>query len=252
VIGGADPDTAVIQTRVTSRATQNDHQPVVIELQGVERTYPGPPPVEALRPTDLTVRRGDLTAVVGPSGSGKSTLLNVLGLLDQPTAGSYRLDGIETTVLSAADRAALRGSKIGFVFQSFHLMNYRTVLDNVALAGTYNKIPRRERLERAAQAIDQVGLTSRAAFLPSTLSGGERQRVAIARALAANPAVLLADEPTGNLDTARSAEIVDLLLDTHLTGLTVLVVTHDIGLAAKLPRRIEVRDGQVTPLTANR
>jgi putative ABC transport system ATP-binding protein len=218
----------------------------VIDLSGVARTYPGPPPVPALRPTTLSIAEGDYVAVVGPSGSGKSTLLNVLGLLDTPTAGRYTLDGFDTQALSASQRAALRGSRIGFVFQSFHLIAHRTVLENVALAGTYTRTPRKRRLALAAEAIDRVGLADRASFLPSQLSGGERQRVAIARAVAARPKVLLCDEPTGNLDTARAGEIVALFEAMHADGLTIAIVTHEESLAARARRQLHVRDGFVT------
>lgn len=193
----------------------------------------------------MTIHRGDFAAIVGPSGSGKSTLLNLLGLLDRPTAGRYFLDGTDTGSLRPAQRAALRGSKIGFVFQAFHLLANRTALDNVALAGTYSKTPRKERLARAAQAIDMVGLSNRAGFLPSVMSGGERQRLAIARALAGEPAVLLCDEPTGNLDSERSEEIITLFEHMNEGGFTIVMVTHDERLAARAHRRIEVRDGHV-------
>jgi putative ABC transport system ATP-binding protein len=166
--------------------------------------------------------------------------------LDVPTAGRYVLDGHVTGELSQAQRAALRGSSIGFVFQSFHLMNYRSVLDNVALAGTYAKVPRSERLTRAAEAIELVGLGHRAGFRPSQLSGGERQRVAIARALAGRPKVLLCDEPTGNLDSRRAEEIVELFEQMNASGFTIVIVTHDESLARRAGRRIAVRDGYVS------
>ncbi len=225
----------------------HDARPVIV-LDGLERTYPGPEPVQAVRHVDLVIRRGDFAAIVGPSGSGKSTLLNVLGLLDTPTAGRYVLDGIDTGPLRPAERAALRGGRIGFVFQSFHLLPNRTALDNVALAGTYASTPRKVRLARAAEAIDMVGLSHRAGFLPSVMSGGERQRLAIARALAGRPAVLLCDEPTGNLDSERSEEIVALFERMNASGFTIVIVTHDEQLAARAGRRIEVRDGHVRDL----
>jgi putative ABC transport system ATP-binding protein len=217
----------------------------VIELEGVGLTYPGPPPVEALRDAGFAIGRGEYVAVVGPSGSGKSTLLNVLGLLDRPTSGRYVLDGVDTGRLGAAERAGLRGSRIGFVFQSFHLMTYRTVLENVALTGTYVKVPRKRRLALAGEAIRRVGLGHRAGFMPSQLSGGERQRVAIARAVAGGPMVLLCDEPTGNLDTQTAGEIVALFEEMNAAGLTVIVVTHDRSLADRAGRRLWVRDGQL-------
>ncbi|MDR0433313.1 MAG: ABC transporter ATP-binding protein [Bifidobacteriaceae bacterium] len=224
----------------------------VIELDGIERTYPGPPPVPALAATRLTIAAGDYVAVVGPSGSGKSTLLNVIGLLDVPTAGRYVLDGYDTGALNPSERAALRGTRIGFVFQSFHLMAHRTVLENVALAGTYVRLPRRRRLAQAAEAIERVGLGHRSQFLPSQLSGGERQRVAIARAIAGRPKVLLCDEPTGNLDTHRAGEIVALFEQMHTDGMTVVVVTHDESLAGRAARQLHVRDGVVTDAAASR
>ncbi|MFT3888692.1 MAG: ABC transporter ATP-binding protein [Arachnia sp.] len=227
-----------------------DPGPPVIRLEAVERTYPGAVPVHAVRSADLTVQRGEFAAIVGPSGSGKSTLLNLLGLLDSPTAGRYLLDGIDTGPLSPADRAALRGSKIGFVFQSFHLLANRTALDNVALAGTYAALPRTLRLERAAEAIELVGLSHRAEFLPAVMSGGERQRLAIARAVAGRPAVLLCDEPTGNLDTDRSEEIIALFEQMFAAGFTIVIVTHDERLAQRAHRQIEVRDGHVRDTSA--
>ncbi|TAK71320.1 MAG: ABC transporter ATP-binding protein [Actinomycetota bacterium] len=217
----------------------------VIVLEAIEKTYPRPGLVHAIRPVDLSIHHGDFAAIVGPSGSGKSTLLNLMGLLDQPTAGRYLLDGTDTGPLRPAQRAALRGSKIGFVFQSFHLLGNRTALDNVALAGVYAKTPRRERLVRATDAIAMVGLSHRANFLPSVMSGGERQRLAIARALAGRPAVLLCDEPTGNLDSERSEEVVALFEHMNAAGFTIVMVTHDEQLAARARRRIEVHDGHV-------
>ena len=220
----------------------------LIELDAVARTYAGSPPVEALRPATLSIAEGDYVAVVGPSGSGKSTLLNVLGLLDVPTAGRYWLDGFDTGVLSLRERAALRGSRIGFVFQAFHLIDHRTVLDNVALAGTYSHQSKAIRRAAAQDAIDRVGLAHRASFLPSNLSGGERQRVAIARAVASEPKVLLCDEPTGNLDSHRAGEIVGLFEAMHADGLTVVIVTHDEQLADQADRRVHVHDGNVSTI----
>ncbi|MDR3202961.1 MAG: ABC transporter ATP-binding protein [Bifidobacteriaceae bacterium] len=217
----------------------------VIDLAGVGRTYPGPPPVPALREASFAIGQGEYVAVVGPSGSGKSTLLNVLGLLDPPTAGRYLLDGRDVGELSASARAGLRGSRIGFVFQSFHLMNHRTVLENVAVAGMYTRARRGARLAAAREAIRRVGLDGRAGFEPSRLSGGERQRVAIARAVAGRPKVLLCDEPTGNLDSGRAGEIVELFEEMNAGGLTVVVVTHDESLAARAGRCLRVRDGLV-------
>jgi putative ABC transport system ATP-binding protein len=215
----------------------------VIEFRGVGLTYPGPPPVVALRPCDLSVDRGEFVAVVGPSGSGKSTFLNIAGLLDAPTRGTYLLDGIDTSTLRDADRTALRGMRIGFVFQSFHLLPQRSALENVTLALTYNGTPRRERADRARQALEQVGLSHRVDALPTRLSGGERQRVAIARALVTRPALLLCDEPTGNLDTANADSVLALLEELHANGMTVLVITHDPQVAARAKRTVTIRDG---------
>ena len=219
----------------------------VVELDGVGRSFPGPPPVHALRSVDLGIHAGEYVSIVGPSGSGKSTLLHLLGLLDQPTTGTYRLDGVDTSTLSERARAVLRGSRIGFVFQAFHLLAHRTVLDNITLATLYNGIPRRIRTERAERALEQVGLAHRVQFSPGTLSGGERQRVAIARALVARPSLLLADEPTGNLDTATADSILDLFDDLHAGGLTLAVITHDDRVSRRAQRRVGIVDGYLTP-----
>jgi putative ABC transport system ATP-binding protein len=181
--------------------------------------------------------------VMGPSGSGKSTLLHLLGLLDTPTGGSYLLDGLDTAALSDKDRSALRGARIGVVFQSFHLLGYRTALENVALAQLYNRTPRGARLRAAADALDAVGLRHRADALPTTLSGGECQRVAIARALVNQPALVLCDEPTGNLDSANAAALMDLLDQLNAAGYTIAVITHDPAVAAHASRTITISDG---------
>ncbi|MHC0432431.1 ABC transporter ATP-binding protein [Streptomyces sp. O3] len=215
----------------------------VIEFRGTGLTYPGPPPVAALKPCDLAIAQGEFVAVVGPSGSGKSTFLNIAGLLDAPTGGTYLLDGIDTGTLRDADRTALRGRRIGFVFQSFHLLPQRSALENVTLALVYNGAPRRERAARARQALKQVGLGHRVDALPTRLSGGERQRVAIARALVTRPSLLLCDEPTGNLDTANADSVLALLEELHTGGMTVLVITHDPLVAARAKRTVTIRDG---------
>ncbi|WTV69516.1 ABC transporter ATP-binding protein [Streptomyces sp. NBC_00029] len=219
----------------------------VIELRGAGLTYPGPPPVEALRPCDLTVRRGEFITVVGPSGSGKSTFLNVAGLLDSPTSGRYLLDGIDTGALPDRERTALRGRRIGFVFQSFHLLPHRSALENVTLAMLYTGTPRAQRLVRAREALDQVGLGHRAGAVPGRLSGGERQRVAIARALVGRPSLLLCDEPTGNLDSVNAASVLTLLDELHGAGMTVLVITHDPQVARRGHRTLTIRDGRLHP-----
>ncbi|MDX3224166.1 ABC transporter ATP-binding protein [Streptomyces sp. ME19-01-6] len=215
----------------------------VIECQAVGLTYPGPPPVTALRPCDLRVERGEYVAVVGPSGSGKSTFLNIVGLLDAPTAGRYLFDGMDVASLRDAERAALRGRRIGFVFQSFHLLPHRSAEENVLLAMVYNVVPRTERGRRAREALTRVGLGHRIDATPSRLSGGERQRVAIARAVATRPALLLCDEPTGNLDSATAATVLETLDELHADGLTVLVITHDSTVAARAQRTLTIRDG---------
>ncbi|WP_284577097.1 ABC transporter ATP-binding protein [Streptomyces sp. 2P-4] len=220
--------------------------PPVVRFEGVGLTYPGPPPVEALRPCRLTVRRGEYVTVVGPSGSGKSTFLNVAGLIDAPTAGRYLLDGIDTGTLPDRDRTALRGQRIGFVFQSFHLLPHRSALENVLLAMVYNGVPRGQRAARARTALERVGLGHRTGHLPSRMSGGERQRVAVARALVAEPSLLLCDEPTGNLDTVTAASVLALLDELHGDGLTLLVITHDPQVAARGARTVAIRDGILT------
>jgi putative ABC transport system ATP-binding protein len=218
----------------------------VIELRGLTRSFPGDPPVTALHPSDLRVAAGDYLSIIGPSGSGKSTLLHLLGLLDRPTGGEYLLDGVPTGTASEADRSALRGGRIGFVFQSFHLLPHRTVLDNVLLATLYSGVPRAERRQRALAALDRVGLSHRLGFLPTVLSGGERQRVAVARAVVTQPHVLLADEPTGNLDTTSSAAVMDLFDELHVEGLTLVVITHDASVSARAQRRVRIADGTLT------
>ncbi|WP_328871572.1 ABC transporter ATP-binding protein [Streptomyces sp. NBC_00287] len=224
----------------------------VLELHGVGRTYPGPPPVTALRPASLSVRQGDFVTVSGPSGSGKSTFLNIAGLLDTPTEGRYVLGGVDVSRLTDAERTAVRGRRIGFVFQSFHLMPHRTALENVELGMVYAGVPRRERTERARQALCGVGLGHRLDALPSRLSGGERQRVAIARALAVRPTLLLCDEPTGNLDSATADAVLGLLDELNDRGMTLVVITHDAAVAARGSRRVTIRDGVLSePVPTN-
>jgi macrolide transport system ATP-binding/permease protein len=221
----------------------------VLELRGVGRTFGSDPAVHALVGVDLTLSRGDWLAITGPSGAGKSTLLNIIGCLDRPTSGSYLIDGIETAKLADSERAGLRSRRIGFVFQSFHLLPYRTVLENVMLAEVYRKQPSVGRRERALAALERVGLSHRVDFLPAKLSGGERQRVAIARALVGAPSLLLCDEPTGNLDSKSSASILDLFEQLNGEGLTLVVVTHDENVAKRASRRVHIVDGMLTDLT---
>lgn len=221
----------------------------LIEMRGVSRTFDSSPPVEAVRSTDFDVKRGEYISVVGPSGSGKSTLLSIIGCLDRPTAGTYRLDGVDVGSLSDGRRAGLRGSVIGFVFQTFHLLPHRAVTENVMTGMLYNRTPRPIRGKRAAKAIDRVGLSHRADFLPTKLSGGEQQRVAIARALAGQPSLLLCDEPTGNLDTETSGAILDIFDELHDDGLTIIVITHDQDVSRRASRSIELVDGQIVNAT---
>lgn len=217
----------------------------VIELLDLHRWYPGPPVVRALDGVDLVVAPGDYLAVVGPSGSGKSTLLNILGLLDKPTSGTYRLDGMATNTLPERDLTALRGRRIGFVFQDFHLLPHRSATENVALAGVYTTKDRAARRVRAVEALDRVGLAHRANACATTLSGGERQRVAIARAVVGRPAVLLCDEPTGNLDSANSQAVSELLGELNADGTTIVVITHDPVTAAAARRSVKLIDGRL-------
>jgi len=217
-------------------------QPVV-ELIGVSRTFERDPPVLALRGVDLTIWPGEWMAIVGPSGSGKSTLLNILGLLDRQTAGTYRLEGVDVNGLDDLRRAGVRGRRIGFVFQSFHLLAHRSVLENVTLAELYVGAPRRGRRERALAALDRVSLTDRAEFLPTRLSGGQRQRAAIARALMGEPSLLLCDEPTGNLDSHSAENVLDVLGQLSGEGLTLVVITHDEHVASRADRRVRIIDG---------
>ena len=222
----------------------------VVELDGVSREFPGSPPVEAVREASLAVADGDYVAIVGPSGSGKSTLLHILGCLDTPTAGTYRLLGLDVGALSDGLRTSLRGSEVGFVFQAFHLLEYRTVLENVMTGLVYNRTPRRTRRRRSAEALEQVGLGHRIDFTPRQLSGGERQRVAIARAIVAQPSLLLCDEPTGNLDTGTTDSILDLFDDLRTEGLTLMVITHEQAVSRRAERRIEMIDGMLSEETA--
>jgi putative ABC transport system ATP-binding protein len=218
----------------------------VLELRDVVKTYPGDPPVEALRGVSLAIEPGSLVALVGPSGSGKSTLLHVMGTLDRPTSGTVHVAGHDTIRLADRMLSGLRARAIGFVFQQFFLLDSQTALDNVANGLLYAGRSQAERRAAAADALERVGLASRMGHRPNQLSGGEQQRVAIARAIVGRPAIVLADEPTGNLDSASGASILDLLLDLNRAdGATIAVITHDHDVAAALPRQVWIRDGRV-------
>lgn len=220
----------------------------VVEMHGVTRSFPGDPPVVAVREVDLRIGVGEHVSIVGPSGSGKSTLLHLIGLLDAPTSGTYRLAGIDTGSTTERERARIRCVTIGFVFQAFHLLPYRNVLDNVLVGVAYSDLPRRGRRADALRVLDRVGLSHRRDALPTTLSGGERQRVAIARALLGAPSLLLADEPTGNLDSASASVVLDLFDELHADGITVAVITHDRSVSDRAQRVVRIVDGRLEEL----
>jgi putative ABC transport system ATP-binding protein len=219
--------------------------PPVLELVDVVKTYPGDPPVVALAGVSLRIDEGELVAIVGPSGSGKSTLLHVMGTLERPTAGVVRVVGEDTSTMSDKQLSGLRARRLGFVFQQFFLLDGLSVLDNVADGLLYRggRIVERRRL--ATVAVERVGLAHRCGHRPNQLSGGEQQRTAIARALAGRPALVMADEPTGNLDSATGASLLELLQELHQEGTTIVVITHDQEVAAAMDRRIEIRDGRM-------
>jgi putative ABC transport system ATP-binding protein len=217
----------------------------VLELHRVSKTYPPPTTVTALREVDLRVMAGQRVAITGPSGSGKSTMLNLLGTLERPSSGTIRIGGADTSTMSDRRLSGIRAGRIGFVFQQFHLLEHLTVLDNVATGLLYRGLSARRRRVAAARAIAQVGLTDRGNHRPAQLSGGERQRTAIARAVVGRPAVVLADEPTGNLDTVTGADIMALLAGLADEHTTVIVITHDPSVAATMHRHVQLRDGRI-------
>jgi len=216
-----------------------------VELRDVVRRYPGEPPVESLRGVSLRIEPGELLAVVGPSGSGKTTLLHIVGTLDRPTSGAVRIAGADITRMSDREISGFRAARLGFVFQQFFLIDGMSVLDNVAAGLLYRGIDARTRRRLAAATLERVGLGHRLTHRPAQLSGGERQRTAIARSVVGRPALVLADEPTGNLDSASGAEIIELLKDLNRDGTTIAVVTHNHELAGAMDRRIELKDGRI-------
>jgi putative ABC transport system ATP-binding protein len=223
----------------------DDRTPSVLEVDSVTKIYQAQPPVQALRGVSFSVGEGELAAIVGPSGSGKTTLLHLMGTLDRPTSGTVRLAGTDVAALSDREIAFLRASRIGFVFQQFFLAEHKSLLDNVADGLLYAGVRLAERRELALDALSAVGLAGRADARPTQLSGGQRQRVAIARALAGEPAIILADEPTGNLDQVTGQSILALFSSLHERGATIVLITHDMGIARRMPRRIEMLDGRV-------
>jgi putative ABC transport system ATP-binding protein len=217
----------------------------VLEVDGVTKIYPSEPPVTALRDVSFAVARGELVGIVGPSGSGKTTLLHLMGSLDRPTTGSVRVTGLDVGRLPDRQLAALRATRIGFVFQQFFLSEHQSALDNVADGLLYAGVPLNERRARALDALALVGLAGRPHARPTQMSGGQRQRIAIARALVGEPAIVLADEPTGNLDQATGQSILGLFHQLHRSGVTIVVITHDVNVARRMSRRIDMLDGRI-------
>jgi putative ABC transport system ATP-binding protein len=217
----------------------------VLDVENVTKSYPGEPPVQALRGVSLAISRGELVGLVGPSGSGKTTLLQLMGTLDRATSGEVRITGLDVATMPDDEVTYLRATRIGFIFQQFFLAEHATVLDNVADGLLYAGIPIKQRRQRALESLDRVGLAERPDARPTQLSGGQRQRVAIARALVGQPAIVLADEPTGNLDQATGHAILALIDELHRAGSTIVVITHDNAIAERMPRKVEILDGQI-------
>jgi putative ABC transport system ATP-binding protein len=250
--------TPITGLTIPANAVDEDHserfngdgaQPV-LELDTVTKAYPSEPPVVALRGVSFSVRRGELVSIVGPSGSGKTTLLQLMGTLDRPTSGAVRITGLDVAQLSDRELSALRARHIGFIFQQFFLAEHSTVLGNVADGLLYSGMDAANRRRRAQDALDLVGLGDRSKARPTQLSGGQRQRVAIARALVGNPSIVLADEPTGNLDSVTGHSILSLIDELHDRGTTIVVITHDQGVATRMPRQVEILDGRIVADTA--
>lgn len=236
--------TATARSRQPSPGSPSEAPPV-LHIDAVTKTYPSQPPVQALRGINFSVHQGEFVAIVGPSGSGKTTLLHIIGTLDRPSTGTVRLTGLDVATLADRDLAALRATQIGFVFQQFFLAEHQTVLDNVADGLLYTGVHQAQRREQAREALQLVGLAHRPTARPTQLSGGQRQRVAIARALVGEPAIVLADEPTGNLDSTTGESILALFHELHQRGATIVIITHDQHLAEQMPRQISMLDGRI-------